>query len=113
MHRRHPRRHSGLGRDRRARDGRTGRRRQVPTAGQPRDGQGPSQGQELTAWACKKGKPGKYTFRKIQKAVNFAKRGDTVRVCKGVWKENVTITGHKKDGLKLDRQQRRAPAPLP
>jgi hypothetical protein len=71
-----------------------------PPPGNPGTVKGHPKG-NLTAWACKKGKPGKYTFRKIQKAVNFAKRGDTVRVCKGVWKENVTITGHKKDGLKL------------
>src|SRR3954447_13017148 len=50
---------------------------------------------------CKKGKKGKRCFRKIQKAVNAAKRGDTIRVANGVYHEGVTVKGSKKDYLRL------------
>src|SRR3954454_18033852 len=49
----------------------------------------------------KKGKKGKRCFRKIQKAVNAAKRGDTIRVANGVYHEGVTVKGSKKDYLRL------------
>lgn len=40
-------------------------------------------------------------FKSIQKAVDRAKKGGTVRVQPGTYVEGVTVKGHKKDGLKL------------
>jgi Right handed beta helix region len=40
-------------------------------------------------------------FRKIQKAVNHARGGDTIRVRNGVYREAVKISGHKKRYLRL------------
>jgi Right handed beta helix region len=40
-------------------------------------------------------------FRTIQKAVNHARGGDTIRVRNGVYREAVTISGHKKRYLRL------------
>jgi hypothetical protein len=51
-----------------------------------------------TLKVCKKGK---CKFRTIQKAVNAAKRGDTIRIAKGVYHEGVRIKGRKKAYLRL------------
>ena len=46
-------------------------------------------------------KHGKGCFRTIQKAVNKASKGDTIKVSTGVYREGVKITGRKKDWLRL------------
>jgi hypothetical protein len=51
-----------------------------------------------THTVCKKGK---CDFRSIQKAVNAADAGDTIRVKRGVYREAVRIDGRKKRYLKL------------
>jgi hypothetical protein len=51
-----------------------------------------------THTVCKKGK---CDFRSIQKAVNAADAGDTIRVKRGVYREAVRINGRKKRYLKL------------
>ena len=51
-----------------------------------------------THTVCKKGK---CDFRSIQKAVNAADAGDTIKVRRGVYKEAVRIDGRKKRYLKL------------
>jgi pectinesterase len=51
-----------------------------------------------THTVCKKGK---CDFRTIQKAVNAADAGDTIKVRRGVYKEAVRIDGRKKRYLKL------------
>jgi parallel beta helix pectate lyase-like protein len=56
-------------------------------------------GPHHTFTVCKK--KGRCDFRSIQKAVNKAKAGDTVRVRNGVYREAVKITGKKKRYLKL------------
>jgi hypothetical protein len=55
-------------------------------------------GPHHTYTVCKKGR---CDFRSIQKAVNRAKAGDTVRVRNGVYREAVKITGSKKRYLKV------------
>ena len=50
-----------------------------------------------THTVCKRGR---CDFRSIQKAVNAADPGDTVRVRNGVYREAVKITGNKKRYLK-------------
>jgi hypothetical protein len=50
---------------------------------------------------CAKGKKSKGCFKTIQKAINAAKPGDTVKVPNGTWKEGVKIQGAKKRFLKL------------
>jgi hypothetical protein len=50
---------------------------------------------------CAKGKKSKGCFKTIQKAINAAKPGDTVKVPDGTWKEGVKIQGAKKRFLKL------------
>jgi hypothetical protein len=56
-------------------------------------------GPHHTYTVCKK--KGRCDFRTIQKAVNRAKAGDTIRVGNGVYREAVKITGKKKRYLKL------------
>ena len=56
-------------------------------------------GPHHTFTVCKK--KGKCDFRTIQKAVNKAKAGDTIRVRNGVYREAVSITGKKKRYLKV------------
>jgi parallel beta helix pectate lyase-like protein len=56
-------------------------------------------GPHHTFTVCKK--KGRCDFRSIQKAVNKAKAGDTVRVRNGVYREAVKITGKKKRYLKV------------
>ena len=48
---------------------------------------------------CKK--KGRCDFRTIQKAVNKARAGDTIRVRNGVYREAVKVNGNKKRYLKL------------
>jgi Right handed beta helix region len=56
-------------------------------------------GPHHTFTVCKK--KGRCDFRSIQKAVNKAKAGDTVRVRNGVYREAVKISGKKKRYLKV------------
>jgi hypothetical protein len=56
-------------------------------------------GPHHTLTVCKK--KGKCDFRTIQKAVNKAKAGDTIRVRNGVYREAVSISGKKKRYLKV------------
>lgn len=46
---------------------------------------------------CRRGCP----YSSIQKAVNAAKKGNTVRIKPGTYVEGVILTGHSKDGIKL------------
>jgi len=57
----------------------------------------PPKGPHKTYTVCKQG----CDFTKIQKAVNKAKAGDTVKVKNGTYREAVQITGSKKRYLKL------------
>jgi hypothetical protein len=54
-----------------------------------------------THTVCKSGPPARCDFRSIQKAVNAADAGDTIRVKRGVYREAVRINGRKKRYLKL------------
>jgi hypothetical protein len=56
-------------------------------------------GPHHTLTVCKK--KGRCDFRSIQKAVNKAKAGDTIRVRNGVYREAVKISGKKKRYLKV------------
>jgi hypothetical protein len=56
-------------------------------------------GPHHTHTVCKK--KGRCDYRSIQKAVNKAKAGDTIRVRNGVYREAVKISGKKKRYLKL------------
>ena len=57
----------------------------------------PRPGGAKTLKVCKKG--GQY--KTIQKAVNAARAGDTVRVCNGTYKEGVKVEGAKKQGISI------------
>src|SRR3954464_1495754 len=46
-------------------------------------------------------KKGRCDFRSIQKAVNKARAGDTIRVSNGTYREAVTIAGKQKRYLRL------------
>ena len=56
-------------------------------------------GPHKTLTVCKK--KGRCDFTKIQKAVNKARAGDTIRVRNGVYREAVKVNGQKKRYLKL------------
>ena len=56
-------------------------------------------GPHKTLTVCKK--KGRCDFTKIQKAVNKARAGDTIRVRNGVYREAVKINGKKKRYLRL------------
>jgi Periplasmic copper-binding protein (NosD) len=61
-------------------------------------------GKHVTFFACKTGKGrihAKGGVNAIQRAVNLAAAGDTVRVCNGTYKGGVTIETKAKAGLKL------------
>jgi hypothetical protein len=70
-----------------------------PKPGKPGKAQNAPKGPHHT-WTVSKRK-GKGDFRTIQKAVNKAKAGDTIRVAHGTYKEAVSITGPKKRFIKL------------
>ena len=59
-------------------------------------------GPHKTFTVCK-GK-GRCDFTTIQKAVDKARAGDTIRVRNGVYREAVKISGQKKRFLPADRQ---------
>ena len=63
-----------------------------PDPAEPGPVQEPPKGPHKTYTVCKKG----CDFTKIQKAVNKAKAGDTVRVKNGTYRESVQIDGAKK-----------------
>jgi hypothetical protein len=54
-----------------------------------------------TLSVCAKGKKSKRCFKTIQKAVNKARPGDTVKVPHGTYKEGVQVKGAKKRYIKL------------
>ncbi len=57
----------------------------------------PRPGGTATLKVCKKG----CAYKTIQAAVKAARAGDTVRIADGVYKEQVTIEGASKQGIKL------------
>jgi hypothetical protein len=70
-----------------------------PKPQQPGPVQSKPKGPHKTLTVCKK--KGRCDFRTIQKAVNKARAGDTVRVRNGVYREAVKVNGKKKRYLKL------------
>jgi hypothetical protein len=70
-----------------------------PKPQQPGLVQSKPKGPHKTHTVCKK--QGRCDFRTIQKAVNKARAGDTIRVRNGVYREAVKINGSKKRYLKL------------
>jgi hypothetical protein len=57
----------------------------------------PRPGGSKTLKVCKKG----CSYKTIQKAVNAARAGDTVRVANGTYKEGVKVEGAKKQGISI------------
>jgi hypothetical protein len=72
---------------------------QYPPPKDPGKVQSNPKGPHHTYTVCKK--KHRCDFRKIQKAVNHAKAGDTIRVANGTYREAVTISGKKKRYLRL------------
>src|SRR3954451_23804396 len=72
-----------------------------PPPGDPGNIQKKPGGKHRTLAVCAKGKKSKRCFKTIQKAINKAKAGDTVKVPHGTWKEGVKILGAKKRYLTL------------
>jgi len=72
-----------------------------PPPGDPGNIQKKPGGKHRTLAVCAKGKKAKGCFKTIQKAIDKAKAGDTVKVPHGTWKEGVKIQGPKKRYLKL------------
>ena len=70
-----------------------------PKPQQPGPVQSKPKGPHKTLTVCKK--KSRCDFRTIQKAVNKARAGDTIRVRNGVYREAVKITGKKKRYLRL------------
>jgi hypothetical protein len=70
-----------------------------PEPKEPGKVQSKPKGPHHTYTVCKK--KGRCDFRKIQKAVNRARAGDTIRVRGGVYREAVKISGKKKRYLRL------------
>ena len=70
-----------------------------PKPQQPGPVQSKPKGPHETHTVCKK--RGRCDFRTIQKAVNQARAGDTIRVRNGVYREAVKINGKKKRYLRL------------
>ena len=71
-----------------------------PAPQQPGKVQSKPKGPHKTWTVCKKKKRG-CDFTRIQKAVNKARAGDTIRVRNGVYREAVKVDGRKKRYLKL------------
>jgi len=72
---------------------------QYPPPSDPGQVQSKPKGPHHTYTVCKK--KHRCDFRKIQKAVNHARAGDTVRVANGTYREAVMISGTKKRYLRL------------
>jgi hypothetical protein len=72
-----------------------------PPPGDPGNVQKKPGGKHRTLKVCAKGKKAKGCFKTIQKAVDKAKAGDTVKVPAGTYKEGVKIQGPKKRYLSL------------
>jgi hypothetical protein len=72
---------------------------QYPPPKDPGKVQSKPKGPHHTLTVCKK--KHRCDFRKIQKAVNHARAGDTIRVRNGKYREAVTISGFKKRYLRL------------
>jgi hypothetical protein len=72
-----------------------------PPPGDPGNIQKKPGGKHRTLAVCAKGKKAKGCFKTIQKAIDKAKAGDTVKVPHGTWKEGVKIQGPKKRYLNL------------
>jgi hypothetical protein len=72
-----------------------------PPPSNPGKVQSKPKGPHHTLKVCAKGKKSKRCFKTIQKAVNKARAGDTVKVPHGTYKEGVRIKGAKKRYLSL------------
>jgi hypothetical protein len=72
---------------------------QYPPPQDPGKVQSKPKGPHHTYTVCKK--KHRCDFRTIQKAVNRAKAGDTIRVANGTYREAVTVSGKKKRYLRL------------
>ena len=73
-----------------------------PAPSDPGKVQSKPAGPHRTLKVCaKSGKKAKGCFKTIQKAINAAKAGDTVKVPHGTWKEGLMIQGSKKRYLSL------------
>jgi hypothetical protein len=72
-----------------------------PAPSDPGKVQTKPKGPHHTLKVCAKGKKSKGCFKTIQKAINKAKAGDTVKVPHGTWREGVLIQGAKKRYLNL------------
>ena len=73
-----------------------------PPAQQPAPIQSNPKGPHKTWTVCKRGsRPPRCDFKTIQKAVDKARAGDTIRVRNGVYREAVKVNGKKKRYLKL------------
>jgi hypothetical protein len=72
-----------------------------PPPSDPGKVQSKPKGPHHTLKVCAKGKKAKGCFKTIQKAINKARAGDTVKVPHGVWKEGLKIQGPKKRYLNL------------
>jgi hypothetical protein len=72
-----------------------------PPAGDPGAVKGHPKG-KLTLRVCKRFKKLSATrYRSIQKAIDFANPGDTIRVCHGVYRGGVTIESRRKRSIRL------------
>jgi hypothetical protein len=72
-----------------------------PPPSDPGKVQSKPKGPHHTLKVCAKGKKAKGCFKTIQKAINKAKAGDTVKVPHGTWKEGLKIQGAGKRYLTL------------
>jgi hypothetical protein len=73
-----------------------------PPPGDPPVAQAPPARTPQTRTVCRRG----CDFRRIQAAVDQARAGDTVKVRRGTYREAVTISGARRDGLRLIGDQR-------